>query len=621
MCGIAGWVDWERDLRKQEAVIKEMINVIQHRGPDAEGMWLSPRAALGHRRLIVIDPEGGLQPMVCTEGSYDYVITYNGEIYNFRELRKELEAKGHKFRSHSDTEVLLRSYLEWQEDCVNHLNGIFAFGLWDGQREQLLLARDHLGVKPLFYAQRDSAILFGSEVKALLAHPLVEPELDADGLAEIFNVFPLHTPGCGYFRNVFEVRPGHRIVFDRRGSHITQYWSLKSAPHTDDLEKTTEYIRTLLYDTVGRQLVADVPVVTLLSGGLDSSGLTGVAAKEFDRKGKKLHTYSVDFEESSRYFVTSAIHESLDAPWVERVAKYFGTQHHNITVRTPELLDNLLVPMYAHDHPAYGQIETSMYLLFKSMKKDATVALSGESADEVFGGYSWFGRKDLTNLNTFPWIASFGEQTKMAEGIFAWLSPELLEAVRPQEFIARRYQEAIAEVPRLSGEDALAAKRRESFYLNLTRFLPIMLDRKDRASMAVGFEVRVPFCDYRLVEYVWNVPWEMKAVDGIEKGILRRAFAGVLPEDVLYRRKSGYPTSQHPSYLQGVQEIFLHILNDPNAPIRSYINIPYIKDMIKKNMTGNMHAFNVNPLERIIQINNWLKDYHVYVPSMELQLV
>lgn len=620
MCGIAGWVDWERDLSHQGAMIENMISTLRHRGPDAQGIWLSPRAALGHRRLIVIDPEGGLQPMVYKPSDHSYVLTYNGEIYNFRELRKELEFKGHKFRSQSDTEVLLRSYLEWGDDCVRHLNGIFAFGLWDENKQQLLLARDHLGVKPLFYAVRGSAILFGSELKALLAHPLVKPELNVEGLAEVLNIFPLHTPGRGIFREVFEVRPGHRITFDRKGQCVTQYWSLRSTPHTDNMETTTEHISALLKDIVGRQLIADVPVVTMLSGGLDSSGLTALAAKEFQKEGKQLHTYSVDFEESSRYFVTSAIHESLDAPWVKRVSEYVGTNHRTITVRTPELLDNLLIPMYAHDHPAYGQIETSMYLLFKAMKEDATVALSGESADEIFGGYSWFGSKDLLDISTFPWIASFGK-TEVAEGILSWLSPDILEKVRPREYIAKKYEEAVAEVPRLEGEDVLAAKRREGFYLNLTRFLPILLDRKDRMSMAVGFEVRVPFCDYRLVDYVWNVPWDMKAIDNIEKGLLRRAFGDVLPDDARNRRKSGYPTSQHPSYVRGVRDICLEILNDPNAPVRPFINVPFIKNLLENETPGRTHVFNLNPLERIIQINAWLKDYHVRIPSMELQLV
>ena len=621
MCGIAGWIDWERDLSLQGPIIKKMTDAISHRGPDAEGMWLSPRAALGHRRLIVIDPEGGAQPMIYGSGVYDYALTYNGEIYNFRELRQVLEARGHIFTSYSDTEVLLHSYLEWNEECVNHLNGIFAFGLWDGKRQVLFLARDHLGVKPLFYTQKGSAVLFGSEVKALLAHPLVEPELDADNLAEIFNVFPLHTPGCGYFRNVFEVRPGHRIVFNRYNSQDTRYWSFRSLPHSEKLGRTSERIQALLLDIVERQLVADVPVVTLLSGGLDSSALTALAARDFERNGKKLHTYSVDFEDSDRYFMKSAIHESMDAPWVKSVSDYLGTLHHNITIETPELLDNLLVPMHAHDHPAYGQIETSMYLMFKEIKKDATVALSGESADEVFGGYSWFGRDDLTELTTFPWIASLGEQTNVAEEILSWMSPDLAQIVKPMEFLARRYQEAVAEVPHLKGENALEAKRREGFYLNLTRFLPIMLDRKDRTSMSVGFEVRVPFCDYRLVEYAWNIPWDMKAVDDIEKGILRRAVAGFLPGDVLYRRKSGYPTSQHPAYLKGVREIFLDVLNDSTAPVRPFINVPFIQKILEKNVSAQQHAFDVSPLERIIQINSWLKDYHVRVPARDLQFV
>lgn len=621
MCGIAGWLDWQRDLSDQGPAVSAMIDTIRHRGPDAEGLWLSPRAALGHRRLIVIDPAGGVQPMVCRQGGHDYVLTYNGEIYNFRELRRELIARGHKFTSHSDTEVLLRSYLEWQNDCVSHLNGIFAFGLWDGHKEQLLLARDHLGVKPLFYAERGSAVLFGSELKALLAHPLIEPAIDADGLAEVFNFFPLHIPGSGLFRDVAEVRPGHRLVFDRHGRRDTCYWSLTSAPHTDDLATTTKRVRGLLRDIVGRQLVADVPVVTMLSGGLDSSGLTALAAGEFARDGRQLHTYSVDFEESGRYFATSAIHDSLDTPWVRRVAEYTGTRHHDIIVDTGALLDNLLVPMFAHDHPAYGQIETSMYLLFKAMKNDATVALSGESADEVFGGYSWFAHEDLLDIHTFPWIASFGRRTSVAEGILDWFSPALLEAVRPREYLAARYREAVAEIPRLKGESPLDAKRREGFYLNLSRFLPIMLDRKDRMSMAVGFEVRVPFCDYRLVEYVWNVPWSMKAVDGIEKGLLRRAFADVLPADVLGRRKSGYPTSQHPDYLRGVRDIFLETVADANAPIRPFINADHIKNVLGSSGPVSVHAFNVNPLERLIQINAWLTAYHVRLPDRQLAAV
>lgn len=606
MCGIVGWVDWEQDLSNQGTIIERMTNVIAHRGPDENGIWLSPRAALGHRRLIVIDPEGGKQPMVFDENGYEFALTYNGEIYNFKELRKELEARGHKFRSNSDTEVLLRSYLEWEEDCTSHLNGIFAFGIWDGYRQQLVLARDHLGVKPLFYAQRDRAILFGSELKALLAHPRIKPEIDTDGLADIFNFDKIHTPGYGVFHNVFEVRPGHMIIFNRNGSRDIQYWALKSIPHTDDLKSTAERIYELLQDTVQRQLVADVNVVTMLSGGLDSSGITALAAKQFQQDGKQLNTYSVDFEESSNHFVTSPIHLSLDTPWAHTVAESLGTKHKNIIINADEMLDHILVPMHAHDYPAsIGQQETSLYLLSKAIKQEATVALSGEAADEVFAGYSWFGRPDLLNLNSFPWKG-------LAGGEFSsWLTPDILQVIRPNEYLDKRYQEALMEIPRLEGEDSLAAKRRELSYLNITRWLPMMLDRKDRMSMAVGLEVRVPFCDYRLVEYVWNIPWEMKFADNIEKGILRAALTNILQDDVRNRRKSGYPTIQHPAYQRGLKEIFLQILNDPNAPIRPFINVPLITKSLEN--FDNAHAFRLYPVEWLIQINHWLNDYHVSV--------
>ncbi len=603
MCGIAGWIDWRNNLTHQGPMIEHMADTLSHRGPDAQGQWLSPHAALAHRRLIVIDPQTGGQPMVYQEGDRTYAITYNGEIYNFRELRFELESYGHTFRTRSDTEVLLHAYIEWGEACVGRLNGIFAFGLWDEQRQQLLLARDHLGVKPLFYAQRGSAILFGSELKVLLAHPLVKAEVDADGLAEILTF--VRTPGSGVYRNVHELRPGHLAVCSEKGICISRYWALRSAPHVDDLQTTAEYIRTLLEDTVRRQLIADVPVVTLLSGGLDSSGLTALAANEFKREGKQLSTYSIDFVESAEHFHSTALHPSLDAPWVKRMSEYLGTQHHTITVDASALVENLLVPLYAHDFPTAGQMTSSLYLLFKAMKQDATVALSGESADEVFGGYPWFHSEAALKAPTFPWLPAFGENAT------SWVAADLAQKVHLAEHVEQQYQRAIAEVPTLEGEDALAARRREMFYLNLTHFLPFLLERKDRMSMATGFEARVPFCDYRLVEYVWNIPWEMKTVDGIEKGILRRAFAHVLPEDVRSRKKSAYPSAQHPAYNEATRDWTLQILNDANAPIQPLLESRVVRSLVENRSSAQPGIAVVSLFERLIQLNEWLKKYEV----------
>jgi asparagine synthase (glutamine-hydrolysing) len=608
MCGITGWIDWQADLSDQGALLESMSGRLSRRGPDEQGCWLSPHAALAHRRLIVLDPAGGKQPMVYKAGGHTYAITYNGEIYNFRELRAELEQCGHTFRTHSDTEVLLHAYIEWGEDCVRHLNGIFAFGLWDEGKQQLMIARDHLGVKPLFYAQRGRSLLFASEIKALLAHPLVKSEVDAEGLAEVLTL-GRSTPGCAVYRDVHEVRAGHSIVFSREQARITQYWRLRSAPHTDDLATTAEHIRALLEDTVRRQLIADMPVVAMLSGGLDSSGLTALAGREFQREGKTLHTYSIDFVDSAQHFQGSALRPNLDAPWVQRVSEHVGTQHHTLMIDTPELVKNMLVPLRAHDVPAMGQMETSLYLLFKFMKQDATVAISGESADEVFGGYPWFHDEAMLNVRTFPWIAMEGGADRSA-----WLSAETRAKIRPDEYIERRYQEVMDEVPRLEGEDARATRIREILYVNQTRFLSLLLNRKDRMSMATGFEVRVPFCDYRLVEYVWNIPWEMKNVDSIEKGILRRAFAGVLPDDARMRRKSAYPASQNPTYAQAMRDWTLQIINDPNAPIRPLVNVPVVQDMA----TGKLPQLAALPsdfavafLERIIQLNVWLQEYQI----------
>lgn len=606
MCGIAGWVDWQGDLTREAPTISRMAQALDHRGPDAQGQWLSGHVALAHRRLIVIDRETGGQPMTYREGDRTYAITYNGEIYNFRELRCELESHGHTFQTKSDTEVLLHAYVQWGEECVHHLNGIFAFGLWDAAKQQLMLARDHLGVKPLFYAQRGRSVLFASELKGLLAHPWITAEVDAAGLAEVLTL--VRTPGSGIYRDVCELRPGHLAICREQGTHIRRYWALRSAPHVDDLQTTAERVRALLEDSVRRQLIADVPVVSLLSGGLDSSGITALAADEFKRAGQDLHTYSVDFVDSARHFQSTPLHASLDEPWVKRVAEHVGTRHHTITVEACDLVDNLLIPLYAHDFPTAGQMTSSMYLLFKAIKQEATVALSGESADEVFGGYPWFHREAALQAPTFPWLMAFHGQM---ENRMEWLSPEVAQRVRLFDHIDQEYHRSIAEVPRLPGENAAAARIREMFYLNLTHFLPFLLERKDRMSMATGLEVRVPFCDHRLVEYVWNIPWEMKTIDSLEKGILRRAFQGLLPEDARLRKKSAYPTAQNPAYDEATRDWAHQVLNDSNAPIQPLLNPAVVGDLEESRAFEQSPVMLVTPFERIIQINQWLKEYRV----------
>ncbi|SDX26943.1 asparagine synthase (glutamine-hydrolysing) [Marininema mesophilum] len=611
MCGIAGWIDWERDVSQERQLLERMNDTLVCRGPDAEGYWLSTRAGICHRRLSVIDPEGGAQPMVRhLEGRYR-VITYNGELYNMDELRRELVERGHHLRTRSDTELIMAAYDEWGVEVPKHLNGIFAFAIWDEREESLYIARDRIGVKPLFFARRGSGILFASELKTLLAHPAVEPIIDGEGLAEVLTMGPSRTPGHGIFKGVEELRPGHWLKVDGNHLAIHSYWQLQSEPHTDDFAKTVEKVRYLFQDAVTRQLVSDVPLGTMLSGGLDSSAISACAANHFLKTGRGvLDTFSVDYQDNDRYFTANEFQPNPDAPWIRRMASYLESDHHDVVVQVPELVEALDVATLARDLPGMADVDASLYLFCREIKKTSTVVLSGECADEVFGGYPWFHRPEMVQAKTFPWSRFLHERMRFFTG-------ETKELIRGEEYVRDRYQQALAEVPTLEGEDAQEARIREIFYLNLTRWMPTLLDRKDRMSMAVGLEVRVPFCDHHLVEYVWNVPWSMKAVDGREKGLLRRALQGILPEDVLQRKKSPYPKTHNPAYLDAVRSRALGVLAEPHSPVRQLIDGDAMRDFASQDLK-NAHLpwfgqlMNVPQLFAwVLQLDRWMREYGV----------
>jgi asparagine synthase (glutamine-hydrolysing) len=602
MCGITGWVDFGRDLRAERATIAAMTATMICRGPDAGDVWCSAHAAIGHRRLSVIDLACGDQPMRAP-GEDDVVLTFSGEIYNFTELRRELSAHGHEFRTRSDTEVLLHSYLRWGRDCVRHLNGMFAFGIWDGRREELLLARDRLGVKPLYYAVRPDGVLFGSEPKAVLAHPEFPAEVDAEGLAELFSQAGTATPGHGVYRGLAELRPGTIAVVGRDGVRTSPYWTLEAREHTDGLVATASTVRELLADTVHRQTVADVPLCSLLSGGLDSSVVSALAAGSLSRRDRaKLATFSVDFAGSADVFRPDQLRPSHDEPYARTAAEHIGSRHSTITLSAPDLVAAQWAPLAAHDLPTMGDMYVSMYLLFREISQQSTVALSGEAADEVFGGYAWYHVPALLAAPTFPWAAG-GSWEPL-------LHPDVRTRVRLAEYAADRYDEALAEVPRLAGESPADRRIREVLYLGLTRWLPFLLDRKDRLSMASGLEVRVPFCDHRLVEYVWNVPWALKEAGGIEKGLLRTAALGLLPDDLVNRRKSIYPGAADPAYERAVDAQLRELLRRPDAPLFSVISRDRLTDAYTRDsrLPGTMavRPSPTAPAAFLLDINRWL---------------
>ncbi|MER8105520.1 asparagine synthase (glutamine-hydrolyzing) [Kitasatospora sp. NPDC094016] len=612
MCGITGWVAFNRDLTAERAVVDAMTATQICRGPDAGGVHLERHAALGHRRLAVIDVEGGVQPMTVEhDGRLLAALTYSGEVYNHRELRAELKAAGHRFRTRSDTEVVLHAYLEWGEGLAERLNGMFAFAIWDALSEELLLVRDRMGVKPLHYHLTPDGVLFGSEVKAILAHPAVRPVVDLDGLRELLAF--TRTPGITPYRGIVEVRPGHVVRVRREGVSVRRYWALEAREHTDTLEATVATVRALLDDIVHRQLDSDVPLCSLLSGGLDSSAVTALAARVLRAEGAgPVRSFAVDFAGQSENFHASEVRPTLDGPYARMLAEHVGADHNVIELDAAALTDLAQrdAVLRARDLPGgFGDMDISLLLLFRGVRRQSTVALSGESADELFGGYRWFHDPKAVAADDFPWAVSLtglgGQGTGPREHL---LDAGLLAELDLAGYRRARYHEALAEVPHLPDADPLERRMREISYLHLTRFVCILLDRKDRMSMANGLEVRVPFCDHRLVQYVFNTPWAMKHFDGREKSLLRAAVRDVLPDAVADRVKSPYPVTEDPHYPALLRAELARLAAEQKSPALALLDRRRLADALDPGTDPQSVRLAV---DFALELHTWLTDYQV----------
>lgn len=613
MCGIAGFCNtqayYTKEQQKWQQVMEQMKQALQHRGPDDEGDILYPQVGLAHTRLSIIDLSLGHQPITKQKFGNAYTIIYNGELYNTSELRDNLIRMGYLFKTHSDTEVILTGYMAFGPDFVKELNGIFSYAIWDDNKKSLYLFRDRLGIKPLFYTVEGDTLIFSSEIKALFKYPGVKPRIDSRGLSEVFGLGPAKSYGLGVFQNISEVLPGNYIHFGVNGIHEEQYWNLVSKPHMDSYEKTVEKTSFLIYDAVKRQMVSDIPICTFLSGGLDSSLITAICAKELKKTGKQMESFSFDFVDNAKNFKSNSFQPSQDRPYVDIMVKEVGSKHTYLECDYVDLADNLYNAVDARDLPNMSDVESSLLYFCKKVASTNRVALTGECADEIFGGYPWFHEPDIMSVNTFPWSKNM-ETRKLL------LSEDLLSSIDLDGYVRAAYEKSVAETPRLDGESKSEARRREISYLNLKWFMITLLDRMDRTSMYSGLEARVPFADHRIVEYIWNVPWEMKCPNGVVKGLLRDASKGLLPDEIRNRRKSPYPKTYHPAYEKLLGNRLLEILSDVNAPIRPLINEKKIKIFLEspldygKPWYGQLMA-GPQLIAYLLQINYWLDKYKI----------
>ena len=610
MCGIAGWLDNTTDLKTKTDTLSKMSEAIKSRGPDEHGEFVRNDVALLHRRLSVIDIENGKQPMIYEQNGETYVIVYNGELYNTDELREKLIGLGHHFKSHSDTEVLVHLYAQFGKKCAIMLNGIYAFAVYEVKCKKLFMCRDRIGVKPLFYYRYKGGLVFGSQINVLLSSGIAKPCINEQGLYEIFFLGPARSVKNGVFKGVKELAPGEMAVYKNGKLYKETYYTIKATEHTDNEADTIEKTRYLLTDAINRQLISDVPMCFFLSGGLDSSIICKTAAMYNQENSKpRIATYSVEYEDNRKYFKSNSFQPNADFDYISIMQKDTGSLHHEIILNNKDVFDALYDSVDARTLPGYVDIDSSLLLFCKEIKKDYTVALSGECADELFGGYPWYHNKNILFEECFPWSKSQDiRRSILKKGILK----------HGEDYVMSKYYDTIRKADKLPHDSAVDKRMREMFMLNFYWFMQCLLERKDRCSMYSGLEVRVPFCDYRLVEYAYNMPWQLKAYGGREKGIIRKAFENILPYDIVYRKKSPYPKTHNPEYMNLCSNAVKKILTNKNSVLNDLLsksgvmNIIENPDKISSPWYGQlMRAPQI--LAYIIELDYWFTKYNVVI--------
>ncbi len=614
MCGIAGIVHADGQGQVPQHILKQMCDTIAHRGPDDEGFYTKGNVGLGMRRLSIIDLAGGHQPISNEDGSA--WIVFNGEIYNFQSLRAELQAKGHEFATNTDTEAIVHAYEEYGEDCVKKLNGMFAFAIWDKRRQKLFLARDRLGVKPLYYYADSSRFVFGSELKAVLECDEVPRELDYEAL-DTYLTFEYIPAPSSIFRDIKKLPPGHTLTLQNGRASVKKYWDIRFERAEGTEEELGEQLYELLKDSVRMRLIADVPLGAFLSGGIDSSTIVCMMSEIMDRPVK---TFSIGFDDPSYN----------ELGYARAVARHFGTDHYEEIIRpnVVEMVENLVGYL---DEPMADVSIFPTYLVSKLARGQVTVVLSGDGGDELFAGYDWY-------------VADRMERRyRMIPGVLRnHLIPAVMRRVRPSSqkkgFVnkMKRFVEGAAIEPRLQhfrwntfltqktrsaifSQDAKAAfnghNAHDTFIGYLEKFeqadplwrsqfadiktymVDDILTKVDRMSMAVSLEARVPFLDYRVVEFAASVPSELKLNGSTTKYLLKKAMAKRLPQEVLTRGKEGFSIPIKNWLKDELRPMMDELLSPERVRREGLFNPAYVEKLKTQHVSGAAnHSHQLWPL-------------------------
>ena len=603
MCGIAGFVDrWDsgqaRPVEERAAILDSMCRIIEHRGPDDQGVTLDRGVALGMRRLSIIDLAGGHQPISGEDGSVS--IVYNGEIYNFHELKDRLEAAGHQFKTHCDTETVLHGYEEFGPDCLKDLRGMFAFAIWDAKKQVLFIARDRAGKKPLYYSvTRGGSLIFGSELKVLLQHPDVEREIDPKALDAYFTLGYIPDP-YSIFKNVKKLPPGHYLTFSEGRLDVKQYWDFNFNPSESLREEDyLEELRFLLDESVRLRLISDVPLGAFLSGGIDSSTIVGLMARH---SAQPVKTFSIGFHEDSYN----------ELKYARMTAQKFGTDHHEFFV-TPEICSVVDELAWFMDEPFADQATIPNYVVSKLAREHVKVVLSGDGGDELFAGYTRYivaqnrasfdlipktlrqglgplsknlphgtkGRNYLFNISLDPvsrYLDSVSTFTSLnRESLY---TRDFRDLVGTEGYVSSLFRDLSAKVTTGEPLDRL-------LYIDSKTYLPgDILAKVDRTSMAVSLEARAPLLDHKLIEFVGQMPAKLK-LSGLEsKHLLKKAVADLVPHEILNRHKQGFGVPIQDWINRQLRSRIRESLTEPRSQQRGYVEPGYINVLLNEHERG-----------------------------------